>query len=110
MGNDGQRFPVVDRKRRHVVIVELLVLIIAENHDDIDLGAFEHISQRLDRFLTGFIAPAKFLRRQFRVYTFFCSLQQAVVIQPRIMLVLLPKNLPFTCPHAQLRAMRCPDS
>src|SRR5438034_10822714 len=65
MGNDGQRFPVVDRKRRHIVIVELLVLIIAENHDDIGLGVFEHISQRLERFLTGFIALSKFLRLYF---------------------------------------------
>ena len=74
MRDHGQRLAMIDGKGRHVVVLKLLMLIIAENDHDIRIDLLQGISQRLNRFLTGLIALPELFRREFAVEIGFRSL------------------------------------
>ena len=60
----GQRLAVIDREHRHVLVVKLFLLIVAENNRDIGVGLLQRIAQVFHRFQASFIALAKLLRRE----------------------------------------------
>ena len=64
--DDGQRLAVIDREHRHVLVVKLLLLIVAENNRDIGVGLLQRIAQVFYRFQASFIALAKLLRCELR--------------------------------------------
>ena len=74
MSHHGQRFAVINGERRHVIVLKLFMLIIAENDHDIRIGLLQAISQRLNRFLARFIALPKLFGREFTVKVRFRSL------------------------------------
>jgi hypothetical protein len=110
MSDHGQRFAMINGKGRHVVVLKLFMLIIAENDHNIRIDFLQGISQRLNGFLARFIALAELFGREFSLEIGFRPLQQALIVQPRIMFILFPQHGPVTRAHAQLRTMRCPDT
>jgi hypothetical protein len=50
---------VVDGDGRHVAVIELFVLVVAENHDGVQVGTLEHLAKLLDRCLSRGMAALK---------------------------------------------------
>ena len=57
---------MINGKGRHVVVMKLLLLIIAEYHNDIGIRAAQGIAQSADRIEASLIALLKLFIRQFR--------------------------------------------
>ena len=108
--DDGQRFAVIDREHRHVLVVKLLLLIVAENNRYIGVCLLQRIAQVFYRFQASFIAFAKLLGCELRRQPRLCLLEQGRIVQPRIGLVLFQQVIPILGAYAQLRTVRRADT
>src|SRR6516225_1449682 len=70
---------VIDENRRQVILVEQLLLVVAEDDQRVEFGATRTLLQPFDRRLGLVVARGKALRRQFRQRSRVGAAQQFLV-------------------------------
>src|SRR6516164_3640862 len=71
---------VIDENRRQVILVEQLLLVVAEDDQRVEFGATRTLLQPFDRRLGLVVARGKALRRQFRQRSRGGAAQQFLVV------------------------------
>src|SRR5262249_15993532 len=101
---------MVDGKSRHIVVLKLLMLIIAKHYHDIRIYFLQSISQSFNGFLARLIALVELFRGELSLEIRFRPPQQALIIQPRVVLVLFPQHLPIGGGNTELGTVRCANA
>src|SRR5262245_17512749 len=110
----GYLLAPVDTERRHIIVVECLLLVIAEHDQHVGRAALQCLSNFGNTLLVGRVSLLEDVWRQFLCHTWSYFSQQLLIgdmlaigytIQGLVELVFLAALEPVLCGEAQLWAM-----